>query len=96
MKLLPLNDKILVKAIEKDEVVKGGIIIPESAKEKPQEAVIVSVGPGKMLESGKRIPPIFVEGDKVMFSKYSGSEFEIEGVKYMILDECDVLALVRE
>jgi len=90
----PLGDRILVKAVEEKEVVKGGIIIPDSAKEKPQEAQVVAVGAGKLDESGKRIPIELKKGDKVLISKYGGTEIKIDGEQYQILREDDVLAVL--
>ncbi len=90
----PLGDRILVKAVEEKEVVKGGIIIPDSAKEKPQEAQVVAVGAGKLDESGKRVPIELKKGDKVLISKYGGTEIKIDGEQYQILREDDVLAVL--
>jgi chaperonin GroES len=90
----PLGDRVLVKAIEEKEVVKGGIIIPDSAKEKPQEAKVVAVGAGRLDESGKRIPIELKKGDKVLVSKYGGTEIKIDGETYQILREDDVLAVL--
>ena len=90
----PLGDRILVKAVEEKEVIKGGIIIPDSAKEKPQEAQVVAVGAGKLDESGKRIPIELKKGDKVLISKYGGTEIKIDGEQYQILREDDVLAVL--
>ena len=90
----PLGDRVLVKAIEEKEVVKGGIIIPDSAKEKPQEAKVVAVGAGRLDESGKRIPIELKKGDKVLVSKYGGTEIKIDGEDLLVLRESDVLAKV--
>ncbi len=90
----PLGDRVLVKAIEEKEVVKGGIIIPDSAKEKPQEAKVVAVGSGRLDESGKRIPIELKKGDKVLVSKYGGTEIKVDGETYQILREDDVLAIL--
>ncbi len=90
----PLGDRILVKAIEEKEVVKGGIIIPDSAKEKPQEAKVVAVGSGKLDDNGKRVAIELKVGDKVLISKYGGTEIKVDGEQYQILREDDVLAIL--
>jgi chaperonin GroES len=95
MKIRPLHDRILVKRIEEGEVRKGGIIIPDSAKEKPQEGKVVAVGNGKVSEDGKKIPLDVKSGDKILFGKYSGSEVKIEDEEYLILREEDVLAIIE-
>jgi chaperonin GroES len=95
MKIRPLHDRILVKRLEEQETKKGGIIIPDTAKEKPQEAKVVAVGNGKMGEDGKRIPLDVKSGDKILFGKYSGSEVKIEDDEYLILREEDVLAILE-
>ncbi|VVM04948.1 10 kDa chaperonin [Methylacidimicrobium cyclopophantes] len=89
----PLGDRVLVKLIEEQETKKGGIIIPDTAKEKPQEATVVAVGPGR-LEEGKRIPIELKKGDRILISKYGGTEVKIDGESYQILREDDVLAVV--
>jgi chaperonin GroES len=96
MKLRPLNDKIVVKPLEAGETVKGGIIIPDNAKEKPQEAEVKAVGPGKLNDNGQRVAPDVKAGDKVLFSKYSGSEFKVDGEELLVLDEGDILAVVEK
>jgi chaperonin GroES len=93
MKLRPLHDRILVKRIEAAEVVKGGIIIPDTAKEKPQEGKVVAVGNGKILENGTRLEMSVKEGDTILFGKYSGTEVKVDGEEYLILREDDVLAV---
>jgi chaperonin GroES len=90
----PLHDRVLVKRIEQEEQVRGGIIIPDTAKEKPQEAEVVAVGPGKLSDEGKRAPMDVKEGDRVLMGKYSGSEIKIEGNDYVILREDEILAVV--
>lgn len=92
VKLEPLGDRIVVKPLPRDEVTKGGIIIPDTAKEKPQEGEVVAVGPGRVSDSGKRIAMEVAVGDKVVYNKYSGTEFKIDDVEYMILRESDVIA----
>ncbi|MFQ5895784.1 MAG: co-chaperone GroES [Nitrospinota bacterium] len=93
-KVRPLHDRILVRRLEEQEVKKGGIIIPDTAKEKPQEGEVVAVGSGKILEDGKRRPLEVKEGDRILFAKYAGTEVEIDGEKYEIMREDDVLAIV--
>ncbi len=95
MKLRPLNDRILVKRVEEKAKTKGGIIIPDSAKEKPAEGKVISVGNGKMNEDGKRIPVEIKEGDRILFGKYSGSEVTIENEEYLIMREDDVLGIIE-
>ena len=95
MKVQPLADRILVKRIEDEEVKKGGIIIPETAKEKPQQAEVVSVGTGRLSDDGKRIPLEVKKGDKVLMGKYSGTEIKIKGQEFVIRREEDVLAIVK-
>jgi len=92
VKLEPLGDRIVVKPLPRDEVTKGGIIIPDTAKEKPQEGEVVAVGPGRVADSGKRIAMEVAVGDKVVYNKYSGTEFKIDDVEYMILRESDIIA----
>ncbi len=94
MKIRPLQDRILVKRIEEEETTKGGIIIPDSAKEKPQEGKVVSVGKGKVGEDGKVQPLDVKKGDKVLFSKYAGTEVNIEGGEHLIIREDDVLGVI--
>jgi chaperonin GroES len=94
MKVIPLHDRVLVKRIEKSEVKKGGIIIPDSAKEKPMEAEIIEVGEGRRTEEGKLIAPSVKKGDKVLIGKYSGTEVEINGLEHLIVREDEVLAKI--
>ena len=94
MKVTPLHDRILVKRVEEKETVKGGIIIPDSAKEKPQEGKVIAVGAGKLDDSGKRIPLEVKAGDKVLFGKYSGTEIKIDDVEHVILREDDILGII--
>ncbi|HYB72280.1 MAG TPA: co-chaperone GroES [Candidatus Sulfotelmatobacter sp.] len=95
MKIKPLQDRILVKRLEEKEVKKGGIIIPDTAKEKPQEGEVVEVGPGKMTDEGKRIAMEVKKGDKILFGKYSGSEVKLGDQEYMIMREEDVLGIIQ-
>lgn len=90
----PLHDRVLVKRIEATEQVRGGIIIPDTAKEKPQEAEVIAVGPGKLLEDGKRSPMDVKTGDRVLMGKYSGSEIKLNDQDYVILREEEILAVV--
>lgn len=96
MKIRPLNDRVLVKRLEEEEMTKGGIIIPDSAKEKPAEGEIVAVGNGKMDDKGKRIAIELKVGDKVLFSKYGGTDVKIDGDDYMIMREDDILGVVEK
>jgi len=91
--LKPLGDRIIVKASEAEEVTKGGIVLPDTAKEKPREGEVVAVGPGKVSESGALIPIEVKVGDKVMYAKYGGTEVKIGGEEYVILRQEDVLAI---
>jgi chaperonin GroES len=93
-KIRPLHDRVLAKRIEEQEQVRGGIIIPDTAKEKPQEAEVVAVGPGKIQEDGSRAPMDVKKGDRVLIGKYSGSEIKIDDVEYVILREDEILAVV--
>ena len=95
MTVRPLNDRILIKRIEEKETVKGGIIIPDSAKEKPQEGEVVAVGNGKKTEEGKVIPLDVKKGDRILFGKYGGTEIKIEGEEYLILREDEVLGIIE-
>jgi chaperonin GroES len=90
----PLNDRVLVKRAEQQEQVRGGIIIPDTAKEKPQEAEVVAVGPGKLNEDGKRTPLEVQVGDRVLMGKYSGSEIKLDEIDYVIVREDEILAVV--
>jgi len=94
-KVKPLNDKVLVKRLEAEEVTRGGIVLPDTAKEKPREGKILAIGDGKLLENGKRAPFQVKVGDRVLFSSYSGTEIKIEGEEYLILSEDDVLAVIE-
>lgn len=96
MQLKPLYDRILVKRVEEKEQVKGGIIIPDSAKEKPQTGDVIAVGKGKRLENGTLVPLDVKAGDTILFAKYSGSEVKIDGVEYLIMREDEVLGVVDE
>ncbi len=95
MKIKPLHDRILLKRSEGEEKTKGGIIIPDSAKEKPQEGLVVAVGPGKALDDGTRREIQVKEGDRVLYSKYSGTEIKLDGEEHLIVREDDVLAILK-
>lgn len=95
MKVRPLADRILVKREEPNETVRGGIIIPDTAKEKPQEGKVVAVGPGKLDEKGKRVPIEVKKGDRILIGKYVGTEVKIDGDEHIILREDDVLAVLE-
>lgn len=95
MKFRPLQDRVLVKPLEAEEKTKGGIIIPDTAKEKPQEGKVVAAGNGKVSEDGKKIPLDVKAGDRILFGKYSGSEVKIDEKEYLILREEDVLAILE-
>ena len=95
MKLRPLQDRILVQRIEEEERTKGGIIIPDTAKEKPAEGKVAAVGNGKVGEDGKRIKLEIKKGDRILFGKYSGTEVKIEGQEYLIMREDDVLGVIE-
>ena len=95
MKLRPLQDRILVKRVEEEEKTKGGIIIPDTAKEKPAEGKVEAVGNGKVGDDGKRIPVELKKGDRILFGKYSGSEVKIEDKEYLIMREDDVLGVIE-
>jgi chaperonin GroES len=94
MKVKPLNDRILVLRIDEEEKTSGGIVIPDTAKEKPQEGKVVAVGSGKLKEDGERIPPELKKDDRVLFTKYGGNEIKIDGVEHLIMREDDILAVL--
>jgi chaperonin GroES len=94
MKVRPLHDRLIIKRLSEEEKTKGGIIIPDTAKEKPQEGEVIAVGNGKILEGGKKVPLDVKVGDKILFSKYSDTEIKLEGEEYLILREEDVQAVI--
>ena len=96
MQVKPLADRVLIKPLELEEMKKGGIIIPDTAKEKPQEGEVIEVGPGRVTDDGKKIPLEVKKGDKVLYGKYSGTEVTIDDVEYMIMRESDILAILGE
>jgi chaperonin GroES len=95
MNIRPLGDRILVKRIQEEEKTKGGIIIPDTAKEKPQEGRVVAVGKGKVTEDGKLLSPDVKAGDRILFGKYAGSEIKLEGEEHLILREDDILGVLE-
>ena len=94
MKVRPLHDRLIIRRIEEKETVKGGIIIPDTAKEKPQEGEVIAVGNGKLLDNGTKVPLDVKAGDKILFGKYSGTDIKIDGQEYLILREDEVLAVI--
>jgi chaperonin GroES len=96
MQVRPLHDRVLLRRIDEKEVVKGGIIIPDTAKEKPMEGEVISVGPGKLMEDGKRSPMDVKAGDRVLFGKYAGTEIKIDDEDYVIMREEEILAVLRK
>ena len=95
MNVKPLSDRVMLKALELGEMKKGGIIIPDTAKEKPQEGEIMEVGPGRLTEEGKLVPLGVKKGDKVLYGKYSGTEVALNGDEFLILRESDILAVLK-
>lgn len=95
MKIRPLHDRVIVKRIEEEEKTKGGIIIPDTAKEKPIEGKVVAVGAGKLLENGKKQPLEVKKGNRILFGKYAGTEIQIEGEEHLIMREEDIIAIME-
>ena len=95
MKISPLNDRVLVLRVDEEEKTAGGIIIPDTAKEKPQEGKVVAAGPGKVNGNGKRIPLEVKVNDRVLFSKYGGTDIKIDGVEHLIMNEDDILGIIE-
>ena len=95
MKIRPLQDRVIVKRLEEEEKTKGGIIIPDTAKEKPQEGKVIAVGKGKITEDGKVIPLDVKVGDRILFGKYSGTEIKVEGDEHLIMREEDILGIIE-
>ncbi len=95
MNLKPIGDKVIVEILKAEDKTKGGIILPDTAKEKPQEAKVIAVGSGKTLPSGKVVSPEVKAGDIVIFGKYSGSEVKVEGKEYLIIESDDILAVIK-
>jgi chaperonin GroES len=94
MKLRPIDDRVVVKVLEAEEKTRGGIVLPDTAKEKPQKGEVIAVGEGRLLDSGKRLAPSVKKGDTVLFGKYAGMEVKVDGQEFMILKEGDILAKV--
>ena len=94
--LKPLADRVVVKVVEEEERTKGGIVLPDTAKEKPQQGEIIAVGPGKVLDNGERLPVEVKQGDLVVFAKYGGTEVKVKGEEYLILRESDILAVLEK
>jgi len=95
VKLRPLGDRVVVKATSRETVTKGGIVLPDTAKEKPQEGEILAVGPGKVLDNGKRVTLEVQLGQKILFAKYAGTEVKMDGEEYLILRESDIMGIVE-
>ena len=93
MVLKPLSDRVVLKPIQAEEKTKGGIVLPDTAKDKPQEGEVIAVGPGRILENGTKLEPTVKVGDRVIYSKYSGTEIKIDGEEYLIVRESDILAI---
>jgi chaperonin GroES len=94
-KLIPLADRVVIKQIKQDEVTTSGIVIPDTAKEKPQQGEVIAVGPGKLDESGKRVPIDLKEGDRILYAKYTGTEVKLERDEFIVLNEKDILAKIE-
>ncbi len=93
-KIRPVGDRVVVKPAAKEEVTRSGIVIPDTAKEKPQEGTVIAVGSGRLLDNGDRSPIDVREGERVLFAKYGGTEFKLEGEEYLVLKESDILAVI--
>jgi chaperonin GroES len=96
MKIRPLQDRVIIKRVEEDEKTAGGIIIPDTAKEKPMEGEVVAVGNGKILDNGTKVPIEVKPGDRILFGKYAGTEVKIEGVEHLIMREDDILGIIEK
>ena len=96
MKFRPLHDRVVVRRLDSEEKTKGGIIIPDTAKEKPQEGEVIAAGPGARDESGKLVPLDLKAGDRVLFGKWSGTEVKIDGVEYLIMKESDIMGVIEQ
>jgi chaperonin GroES len=94
MNLRPLGDRVVVKPVEREERTKSGIVLPDTAKEKPQEGIVEAVGTGRILDSGQKVPMELQVGDKVLYAKYAGNEFKLDDIEYLIISEKDVLAVL--
>jgi chaperonin GroES len=96
MNIKPLGERVVVKVLESEEKTKSGIVLPDTAKEKPQMGKVLAVGPGKVLDNGQKVPVDVKAGDKVLFAKYAGTEVKLDGEEYMVLKENDILAIIPE
>ena len=94
-KLRPLGDRVVIKPVPREDITKSGIVLPDTAKEKPQEGIILAAGPGKILDDGKREQMDVKEGDRVLYSKYAGTEFKVDGEELLIVSQKDILAVVE-
>lgn len=95
MNMKPLGERVIIKVLESEEKTKSGIVLPDTAKEKPQMGKVLAVGNGKLMDNGQRVTPDVKEGDKVLFAKYAGTEVKLDGEEYMVLKESDILAIVQ-
>ena len=95
-KLQPLGDRVVIKPLEREEMTRSGIVLPDTAKEKPQEGIVLAVGPGALNDEGKRNPMDVKEGQKVLFAKYAGTEFKLDEEDYLIVGQKDILAIVKD
>ncbi|MDQ7780848.1 MAG: co-chaperone GroES [Planctomycetota bacterium] len=96
MKLIPIGDKVIVERLAAEERTKGGIVLPDTAKEKPKEGRVISVGEGRLLDGGSRAKPSVKQGDRIIFASYAGSEVKVEGKEYLIMNDEDILAVIEE
>jgi chaperonin GroES len=96
MNVRPLGDRVVVRPVEREEMTKSGIVLPDTAKEKPQEGIVEAVGAGRMLDSGTRVPMEVQVGDRVLYAKYAGNDFKVEDVEYLIVSERDLLAVLPD
>lgn len=96
MNIKPLGERVVLKVLESEEKTKSGIVLPDTAKEKPQMGKVLAVGPGKLLDNGEKVPLEVKVGDKVLFAKYAGTEVKLDGEEYMVLKESDILAIIPE
>jgi chaperonin GroES len=95
MNVRPLGDRVLLKPVEREERTKSGIVLPDTAKEKPQEGIVEAVGPGRVLDSGQKVPMELKVGDRVLYARYAGNEFKLDEVEYLVISEKDVLAVFQ-
>ena len=95
MNVRPLGDRVLLKPLEREEMTKSGIVLPDTAKEKPQEGIVEAVGPGRVLDSGEKVPMELKVGDRILYARYAGNEFKLDEVEYLVISEKDVLAVFQ-